>query len=262
VIGDADGTYDFSALPSLISAAAGADMVIGSRLKGNIAKGAMPWHHRYIGNPFLSGLLNLLFHTKISDAHSGFRLIRRDAFEKLGLKTTGMEFASEMIIKAAKHGMRIAEVPTNYYPRIGESKLSSFSDGWRHLRFMLMFSPTYLFFIPGIILMLSGIITTFFNDGFFGPLSAIMGYQLINLGLYSRIYSIHTGFEKEDKLISFIASKFPLERGILLSMLLFIAGAISFRFRPLFALTLAIICFQTFFSVFFISMMLVEKSEN
>jgi glycosyltransferase involved in cell wall biosynthesis len=261
VIGDADGTYDFSSLPQLIKKAANADLVIGSRLKGNIANGAMPWHHRYIGNPFLSGLLNILFGTYISDAHSGFRLIKRNAFEKLELKTTGMEFASEMIIKAAKNKMTIVEVPIDYFPRVGKSKLNSFSDGWRHLRFMLMFSPTYLFFIPGFFLMLMGTIILFLNNSFFAPLLTLLGYQLISLGLYSRIYCIHTGFEKEDRFIDFIASKFPLERGILLSILFFISGTIAFRFRPLLALTLAIICFQTFFSVFFISMMLVEKSE-
>ncbi len=259
IIGDCDGTYDFSQIPLLLSKSNDHDLVIGSRLKGNISKGAMPWHHRYIGNPALSCMLNVFFGTRISDSHSGFRLIKKSAFKKLELKTTGMEFASEMIIKAAKNNMKISEVPISYYPRIGISKLSSFSDGWRHLRFMLMFSPTFLFFIPGAILFLFGGIMLFLDMEFLGPLFALLGYQLINLGLYSKIYSIHTGFEKEDPIINGIASKFPLEKGIALSAFIFLLGFASYFIKPIFALTLWIICIQTFFSVFFISMMLVEK---
>lgn len=259
VIADSDGTYDFSQIPILLSKSKDYDLVIGNRLKGNISKGAMPWHHRYIGNPFLSSLLNMFFGTRISDAHSGFRLIKKKSFEKLELKTTGMEFASEMIIKAAKNNMKITEVPINYHKRVGTSKLNSFSDGWRHLRFMLMFSPTFLFFIPGIFLFFFGGIMLFLGKDFVGPLFTLLGYQLVNLGLYSKIYSIHTGFEKEDPIINEIASKFPLEKGIMLSAFIFLIGFASYFIKPILALTLGIICFQTFFSVFFISMMLVEK---
>lgn len=141
VIGDADNTYDFSEIPKLLvkQKKTNSDLVIGSRLKGKIRKGAMPWHHRYIGNPLLSLMLRLLFGSRVSDTHSGFRLIKREAWKKLKLQTTGMEFASEMIIKATKKKMKITEVPINYYPRPygSQSKLRSFRDGWKHLIFML-----------------------------------------------------------------------------------------------------------------------------
>ena len=142
IIGDADGTYDFSEIPKLLAKAKNNDLVIGSRLKGRVHKGAMPWLHRYIGNPILSFILRLLFGSKVSDTQSGFRLVRRDAWKMLDLKTQGMEFASEMIIRATKRKMRIAEVPINYYPRkIGsQSKLRTFRDGWKHLRFMILHS--------------------------------------------------------------------------------------------------------------------------
>ncbi len=284
VIGDADATYDFSELSLLLKKLkSGYDLVIGSRIKGTIKKGAMPWHHRYIGNPGLSFILNLFFSTKVSDTHSGLRVITKDSFEKLELKTTGMEFASEMIIKAAKNGLAISEVPITYYPRIGESKLRSFSDAWRHLRFMLMFSPTYLFFIPGFVLFFLGflVLTLILFGSFiirgvninlylalFGSFFSILGYQVINLGLYSKIYAIHTGFEKQDKLINYIAEKVPLEKGVLSGFLIVLFSILLFLFKPnydtstiLFPLTLTVIGFQTFFSVFFISIMLVEKKD-
>jgi glycosyltransferase involved in cell wall biosynthesis len=294
IIGDADGTYDFTEIPLLLNKLKqNNDLVIGSRINGDIKNGAMPFMHRHIGNPALSYLLNLFFHTSLSDTNSGFRAIKKAELKKMDLKTTGMEFASEMIIKAAKNNLKIAEVPITYYPRVGQSKLKSFSDGWRHLRFMLMFSPTHLFFIPGLFLFSIGMlfltamlftgikigtadITTYLT--LMGALFSISGYQIINLGLYSRIYAIHSGIEKEDKLIDFIAEKISLEKGILLGMLILIMGILSFflylvsflsdipnTIKPeqsFFGLTFVIIGIQTIFSVFFISMMLVERKEN
>jgi len=280
VIGDADGTYDFNELPLLLEKInQGYDLVLGNRLKGKIHKKAMPWLHRYIGNPFLSSILNLFFKTKVHDSHSGFRIIKKKALKKLDLKTTGMEFASEMIIKAAKNKLKITETPISYYPRKGKSKLKSFNDGWRHLRFMLMFSPTYLFFIPGIILFVIGfflltillfgtIVVQGRNLGtyflFLGSLLSVLGYQIINLGLYSRIYAIHTGFEKYDNIIDIIADKVSFERGIYIALIILLISILIFLkdislSRMLFALTLVIIAVQTLFSVFFISIMLVEK---
>ena len=161
VIGDSDNTYDFGEIPRFLQPLReSADLVMGSRFKGEIKPGAMPWLHRYIGNPTLTGILNLLFRAGVSDAHCGMRAFTKDAYEKLGLQTTGMEFASEMVIKAAKVGLKITEVPITYYPRKGESKLHSFRDGWRHLRFMLMLSPTYLFLLPGALLFLIGLLGT------------------------------------------------------------------------------------------------------
>src|SRR6476469_2740960 len=126
-------------------------MVIADRME-NIQPGAMPWLHRYVGNPVLTGLLNLFFRTGISAAHCGMRAVRREVLPRLDLRTTGMEFASEMVIRAAKENLRIAEFPIEYHPRGGESKLSSFRDGWRHLRFLLVHSPTHLFILPGAIM--------------------------------------------------------------------------------------------------------------
>src|SRR3954454_23017980 len=158
VVGDADLTYDFAEIPNFVAKLdAGAELVMGDRMR-NIHKGAMPWHHRYIGNPALTGVLNVFFRTGVSDAHCGMRAIRRDVLPRLDLRTTGMEFASEMVIRASKEKLRIAEFPIEYHPRGGESKLSSFRDGWRHLRFLLVHSPTHLFVIPGAVLAALGVL--------------------------------------------------------------------------------------------------------
>ena len=137
---DGDLTYDPDAILHMLPILQKGeyDMVMGSRLKGQILPGAMPALHRYIGNPFLTWVLNRLFSAKISDAHCGLRAITRDALKKLDLRSGGMEFASEMVIEAASRGLRIAEVPITYYPRQGDSKLNSFTEGWRHLRFMML----------------------------------------------------------------------------------------------------------------------------
>ena len=149
VMADADLTYDFDDIPRFVAELqAGAELVMGDRMD-NIQPGAMPWLHRYIGNPLLTGLLNLFFRTGVNDAHCGMRALRREVLPRLDLRTTGMEFASEMVIRAAKENLRIAEFPIEYHPRGGESKLSSFRDGWRHLRFLLVHSPTHLFILPG-----------------------------------------------------------------------------------------------------------------
>src|SRR4051794_8794481 len=156
VMGDADLTYDFGDIPRFLEKLeAGAQLVMGDRMD-NIHPGAMPWLHRYVGNPILTGLLNVFFRTGVKDAHCGMRGLRRDVLPVLDLRTTGMEFASEMVIRAAKEKLDIRQLPIEYHPREGESKLSSFRDGWRHLRFLLVHSPTYLFVIPGLGLAIGG----------------------------------------------------------------------------------------------------------
>lgn len=156
VIGDADNTYDFLEIPKLLEPLqkGEADIVIGSRFKGEIKKGAMPWLHRYIGNPLLTYFLNMLFKAGVSDAHSGFRAFTKNALKKMKLRCYGMEFASEMIIEAVRRGLKIKEVPITYYPREGKSKLCSFRDGWRHLKFMLMQSPKHLYFTLSLLILL------------------------------------------------------------------------------------------------------------
>src|SRR4051794_33873509 len=152
VMADADLTYDFDEIPHFVERLdAGAQLVIGDRMD-NIHPGAMPWLHRYVGNPILTGVLNVFFRTGVNDAHCGMRAIRRDVLPTLDLRTTGMEFASEMVIRASKEKLDIRQFPIEYHPRGGESKLSSFRDGWRHLRFLLVHSPTHLFIIPGAIM--------------------------------------------------------------------------------------------------------------
>jgi uncharacterized protein (TIRG00374 family) len=158
LMGDGDGTYDFGELPRFLAAGRDADMVVGSRLLGRILPGAMPWHHRFIGNPVLTGMLNLLFGAGVSDAHCGLRMVRREAADRIGLRTTGMEFASEMIIQAAGAGLVIAETPITYgaRPEGSRSKLRSVPDGLRHVRFMLACSSGALLWVPAAVLVAAG----------------------------------------------------------------------------------------------------------
>ena len=158
VMGDADDTYPMDELSEFVERLdSGDDLVIGSRFKGTIHGDAMPFLNRFVGNPILTGLLNLLFGVKVSDAHCGMRAVRRDALPVLDLHSTGMEFASEMVFKAYRRGLTVSEVPIDYYPRVGESKLNRFGDAWRHVRFMLLYSPSWLYLVPGSILVLLGV---------------------------------------------------------------------------------------------------------
>ena len=150
VMGDSDDSYDFTQIPALIAPIqAGADYVLGSRFRGQIEPGAMTWSHRHIGNPLLTGMLNVLFGLKSSDAHSGLRAFRREALQQLSLSCEGMELASEIVVKAARAGLEVAEVPIVYYPRTGESKLQSLPDAWRHMRYLLLLSPSTCSSGPG-----------------------------------------------------------------------------------------------------------------
>ena len=199
---DADLTYDFAEIPHFVEELdKGAQLVMGDRMD-NIHPGAMPWLHRYVGNPILTGILNVFFKTGVSDAHCGMRGFRRDILPILDLRTTGMEFASEMVIRASKEKLRIAEFPIEYHPRGGESKLSSFRDGWRHLRFLLVHSPTHLFMVPGLVLTVLGALITgtvitqidilgrqWDNHTLVGGLLLmIVGTQVVGLGLCAHAY--------------------------------------------------------------------------
>ncbi len=295
VIGDSDDTYDFTDLERFITPLRnGCDFVIGNRLKGEILPGAMPKLHRYLGNPVLTGILNVLFRSGVSDAHCGMRSFTREAYQQMELQTTGMEFASEMVINATKADLKIEEIPITYSPRKGESKLNSFRDGWRHLRFMLMLSPTYLFLIPGILLFLMGVIGTVALLP--GPLQignraydihvmvlacllCLLGYQVLLLGLSARTLSVTRGFSSSDSLIQFVYRHFTLEKGLLLGCVIFavgflIDGWIAYgwvksgfgelqKVRPaLFALLLMILGTQTIFSAFFVSMLGIPTEKN
>ncbi len=285
VMADADLTYDFHEIPRFVAALEqGAEMVIGDRMD-NIQPGAMPWLHRYIGNPALTGLLNLLFRTGISDAHCGMRALRREVLPRLDLRTTGMEFASEMVIRASKQHLNIAEFPIEYHPRGGESKLSSFRDGWRHLRFLLVHSPTYLFIVPGTVLAGVGtLIVAFVGAGldFFGrawglhaliggALLMIVGTQVLALGLCAHAYGTYFMGER-DPWFDRMRARFRLEHGLLLGGLFMLIGVftgavilvtwISHGFGSLadehaavIAASLLIVGIQIFFSSFLLSIL-------
>jgi len=287
VMGDGDNSYDFLELPKLLKPllAGEADLVLGSRFKGWIEKGAMPWLHRYIGNPLLTWFLNLFFSAGVSDAHCGLRAISRDALERLELNSSGMEFASEMIIMAAKKDIRMMEVPISYYPRTGNSKLSSFNDGWRHMKFMLLYAPTSLYLMPGLSLFSLGWLMMFlsffrFNIGFipginsliFGSFSVIIGFQAIYLGLFAKLYLHHEKLKISDMVSEFVLRHLSLEKGIAVGALLFLGGLgyigylilvwvkSGYRALPLMGesivgLTLLTLGLQIFFNSFFLSLL-------
>ena len=295
VIGDSDDTYDFTDLERFITPLReGCDFVIGNRLKGDILPGAMPGLHRYLGNPILTGILNVLFRSGISDAHCGMRSFTREAYQQMELQTTGMEFASEMVIKATKAQFKIDEIPITYYPRKGESKLNSFRDGWRHLRFMLMLSPTVLFFLPGILLFLFGLVGTVAllpgplkigNHAYdihvmvLACLLCLLGYQVLLLGLSARTLSVVHGLSKRDSFLQFVHRYFTLEKGLMIGFVVFAMGFLIDSWiaygwvksgfgalqkaRPaLFALLLMVLGAQTFFFAFFLSMLGIQTKDR
>jgi hypothetical protein len=285
VMADADLTYDFNEIPRFVAELEnGAEMVIGDRMD-NIQPGAMPWLHRYVGNPILTGLLNLFFRTGISDAHCGMRAVRRDVLPRLDLRTTGMEFASEMVIRASKEKLRIAEFPIEYHPRGGESKLSSFRDGWRHLRFLLVHSPNHLFIVPGAVLAGFGTLIivvvetglTLFGRAWGvhaiigGALLMIVGTQVLALGLCAHAYGTYFMGER-DPWFDRMRARFRLEHGLVLGGAFTLVGVaigavivatwIAHGFGSLaderlavIAASLVIVGIQIFFSSFLLSIL-------
>ncbi len=234
---DPDGTYDPEDIPLLLDPLlrGDADMVMGNRLVGEMDDGAMPWLHRKIGNPLLTWILNLFFKAGIGDAHCGMRAIRRDALGMLPLKCKGMEFASEMVIEAAKRGLRIAEVPIRYHRRIGDSKLSSFRDGWRHLRLMMLYSPSYLFFLPAIFFLVGGAITMLYayllapqrlHTLVLGSMMLILGFQIFSFGISAKVYAVKEGIEEKGKLTRFFMKYSVLEEGLIIGGSMFVFGFI------------------------------------
>jgi glycosyltransferase involved in cell wall biosynthesis len=285
VMADADLTYDFDEIPRFVAELeAGAEMVIGDRMD-NIQPGAMPWLHRYIGNPILTGLLNLFFRTGISDAHCGMRALRREVLPRLDLRTTGMEFASEMVIRASKEKLKIAEFPIEYHPRGGESKLSSFRDGWRHLRFLLVHSPNHLFIFPGAVLAGLGALVILVVESsvdlfgrtwgvhaiIAGALLMIVGTQVLALGLCAHAYGTYFMGER-DPWFDRMRSRFRLEHGLLLGGFFALVGlalgivilvswishgfgSLSYERLAVVAASLLIVGIQIFFSSFLLSIL-------
>lgn len=239
VMGDADETYPMSELaPFVERLAAGDDLVIGSRFEGTIHGEAMPWLNRHVGNPILTGLLNVLFGVKISDAHCGMRAVRRDALQTLDLHSTGMEFASEMVFKAYRRGLTVSEIPIDYYPRVGESKLNRVGDAWRHVKFMLLYSPSWLYFVPGLVLLVLGLVgivalasgpvnvlgRTWQIHTLFACIAAILiGLQITQLGIFARTFAA-TQLGEEDELLDRMRRIIRLEHGLALGGLVFVGG--------------------------------------
>lgn len=285
VMGDADLTYDFNEIPNFVRELEdGAQLVMGDRMD-NIQPGAMHWLNRYVGNPILSGTLNLFFKTGIRDAHCGMRALRRDVLPQLDLRTTGMEFASEMVIRASKEKLDIREFPIEYHPRGGETKLSRFRDGWRHLRFLLVHSPTHLFLLPGLTMLALGTLVALvallqidlfgrqwqLHTMIAGSLLMIVGTQVISLGLCAHAYGTYFMNEK-DPWFDRMRARFRLEHGLLLGATVALvglvaaaiivgrwvaegAGALSEERLAILATTLMIIGVQVFFSSFLLSIL-------
>jgi hypothetical protein len=285
VMGDADLTYDFHEIPNFVRELDdGADLVMGNRMK-NIQPGAMPWLHQYVGNPLLSGFLNLLFKTGVRDAHCGMRAVRRSALPAMDLRTPGMEFASEMVIRASKAKLDIREFDIQYHPRGGESKLSTWRDGWRHLRFLLAHSPTHLFLIPGLVLAVIGLLVMAtvvsgvdvlgrdwsIHSLMAGSLLTIIGTQIVSLGLCAHAYGMYF-MGDVDPWFDRMRSRFRLEHGLAIGGAIiavgFVAavvivirwaaddfGALSQVNLAISAVTAIVIGVQIFFSSFLLSIL-------
>ncbi len=295
IMADADGTYDFQLIPQFLEPLKkGHDLVMGSRIQGPDAKRNIPLLHRYIGVPLLTGMLNVVAGGSVSDAHCGMRAFTREALERMRLSTTGMEFASEMILKAIRGRMKIAEIPIPYYTRVGESKLRSFRDGWRHIRFLLLESPTFLFVLPGLLMMLLGVlalgaltpgrllvggVTFDFHYMIVAALLAILGWQVLTLGLFAKVFAVIEALSPPDRVIAGFLRRFTLERGLMISAAVAVSGLgllgwvvaawamngfgfseSTMMLRPaIFGMTLLVVGTGTAFSSFFLSALTLER---
>ncbi|HEX5884054.1 MAG TPA: glycosyltransferase family 2 protein [Pyrinomonadaceae bacterium] len=293
IMGDADDSYDFTKLdPFLEKLRAGYDLVMGNRFKGGIAPQAMPPLHRYLGNPVLTGIGRLFFKSPCGDFHCGLRGFSKAAIQRLDLRTTGMEFASETVVKASLHGLRITEVPTTLSidGRSRPPHLRSWRDGWRHLRFLLLYSPRWLFLYPGLFLMLLGAlvsgwllvgprvvegVTLDVHTLLYAAVAIIIGYQTVIFAIFTKVFAITEGLLPEDPRLTTLFRHIKLEIGIIAGSLLFVGGialsvyALSFwsatSFGPLDpsrtlrlvipAATLITLGLQTMLSSFFLSIL-------
>jgi len=245
IMGDADESYDFTEIPRFCAKwHEGFDLVMGNRFEGEIKPGAMPWHHRYIGNPLLTAILNLFFHAGVSDAHCGMRGFTKEIYERMDLRTTGMEFASELVIKAARLGGRIAEIPITLWPdkRGRPPHLRSCRDGWRHLRFMLLCAPNWLFLVPGGLLGGLGVFLVVYllpgphrlgravidiHTMLFGMVFALLGAQIVLTGIFAKVFSYSERFDREQRSLERLLRNIKLEHGLLVGASLALAGFVG-----------------------------------
>ena len=237
VMADADQSYDFAQADAYLhKLREGYDLVMGNRFQGGIAPGAMPALHRYLGNPVLSGLGRLFFASPVGDFHAGMRGFRRDAILGLDLRTTGMEFASEMIVRASLAGLRITEVPTTLSPdkRGRPPHLRTWRDGWRHLRFLLLYSPRWLFLYPGALLLAAGLIsgalllpTPRVHTLVYAAAAVLIGYQTVLFALFTKIFAINVGLLPEDPRLNRVFRVATLELGLAIGALLLLAGFVG-----------------------------------
>jgi glycosyltransferase involved in cell wall biosynthesis len=243
IMGDADDSYDFSELGQfLYKLRAGYDLVMGNRFDGKIVKGAMPALHKYLGNPVLSGIGRLFFkNPPCRDFHCGLRGFRKDAFEKLDLRTTGMEFASEMVVKATLQKLSITEVPITLYPdgRSRPPHLRSWRDGWRHLRFLLLYCPRWLFLFPGLTMIIAGLVSGIWlipgpksfagivfdiHTLLYSSLSIMLGFQAVFFAMLTKVFAVGEKLLPVDTRVNKLCKIFTLEVGLCLGFLLFILG--------------------------------------
>ncbi len=294
IMGDSDDSYDFlSLLPMLEKLRSGNDLVMGNRFKAKLVKGAMPWSHRYIGNPFLTFVGRLLFKSKVGDFHCGLRGFSKEAFEKLDLRTTGMEFASEMVVKATLFKLNISEVPIVLSPdgRSGKPHLRSFRDGWRHLQFLFIYSPRWLFLYPGMIMMLFGLAiaawilprpfstTPDVHSMLYAVAGIMIGFQAVIFAIFSKTFAVHEKLIPAGPIIERFFNKFTPNKGIIAGLILIalgIAGSlytyylwtkgtffevgISVTLRYVIAsFTLLVMGFQLIFSSFFYGLLILQN---
>ncbi len=243
IMGDADASYNFADIPKFLEQLrAGADLVMGNRFRGGIEKGAMPFLHRKLGNPVLSFLGRLFFHAPCGDFHCGLRGFSMQAYHRMDLQTTGMEFASEMVVKASLFGMKIAEVPTTLSPdgRNHPSHLHTWRDGWRHLRFLMMYSPRWSFLYPGALLMIVGAavalwllpgpralgsVTVDIHTLLYAIMALLIGFQMVTFSVFTKVFAITEKLMPEDARLNRLFRYFTLETGLGLGGLLIAAGA-------------------------------------
>jgi len=245
IMGDADDSYDFSDLAKFLDALEdGYDLVMGNRFEGGIMPGAMPFLHRYVGNPILSWIARLFFKSNVGDFHCGLRGFRKDALPVLNLQTTGMEFASEMIVKATMKNLKIKEVPVILYPdgRTRPPHLRTWADGWRHLRFLLLYSPRWLFFYPGVLLAIIGVLISSFligepqnfagitldiNTLMYAAFLIIMGVQSVLFSLFTYVFGVKADLLPSDESTEKLLRYMGLERGIVISSAMIVLGFAS-----------------------------------